>query len=66
MKDETPGVAIKELIALNPKMYSFLVDNNEYKNAKGANGNVVATKRHNEYKDVLLNNKCLRHSMNRT
>ena len=27
--------------------------------------NVVATISHNEYKDVLLNKKCLRHSMNR-
>ena len=27
--------------------------------------NVVATVSHNEYKDVLLNNKCIRHSMNR-
>ena len=25
----------------------------------------VATISHNEYKDVLLNNKCIRHSMNR-
>ena len=29
------------------------------------NRNVVATISHNEYKDVLLNEKCLRHSMNR-
>ena len=27
--------------------------------------NVVATATHNEYKDVLLNNKCIRDSMNR-
>ena len=27
--------------------------------------NVVTTIDHNEYKDVLLKNKCLRHSMNR-
>ena len=47
-------------------MYSYLVDNNsEYKKAKGVNKNVVATINHNEYKDVLLNKKCLRHSMNR-
>ena len=26
MKDETGGVAIKELVGLKPKMYSFLVD----------------------------------------
>ena len=29
------------------------------------NRTVVATISHNEYKDVLLDNKCLRHSMNR-
>ena len=29
------------------------------------NRNVVATRSHDEYKDVLLNNKCIRHSMNR-
>ena len=26
--------------------------------------NVIATIIHNEYKDVLLNTKCIRHSMN--
>ena len=47
-------------------MYSFLVDDNsEHKKAKGVNKNVDATMIHNEYIDVLLNNKCLRHSMNR-
>ena len=29
------------------------------------NKNVGATTGHNEYKDVLLNNKCIRHSINR-
>ena len=29
------------------------------------NKNIVATVSRNEYKDVLLNNKCIRHSMNR-
>ena len=66
MKDETGGVTIKEFVGLKPKMYSFLVDDsNEHKKTKGMNKNVVATISHNEYKDVLLNNKCLRHSMNR-
>ena len=55
MKDETAGVAIKEFVGLKPKMYSFLIDNNEHKKAKGVNKNVVATISHNEYKDVLLN-----------
>ena len=47
-------------------MYSFLVANNEHKKPKGVNENVVVTISHNEYKHVLLNNKCIRHSMNRS
>ena len=46
-------------------MYSFLVDINEHNKAKGVNKNVVETITHNEYKDLLLNNKCIKHSMNR-
>ena len=47
-------------------MYSFLVDSNEHKKAKSVNNrNVVATIGHIKFKDVLLENKCLRHSMNR-
>ena len=65
MKDETGGVAIKEFVGLKPKMYSFLVDNNNHKKVKGVNKNVVQTIPHNEYKDILLNKKCLRHSMKR-
>ena len=66
MKDETAGVAVEDFVGLNPKMYSYLVDdNNEHKKAKGINKNVVATISHNEYKNVLLNKKFLRHSINR-
>ena len=66
MKDETAGAAIEEFVGLKPKMYSYLVDDNsEHKKAKGLNRNIVATISHNEYKDVLLNKKCLRRSMNR-
>ena len=65
MKDETGGVAIEEFVELKLKMYSFIVDKNEHKKAKGGNKNVVATISHNEYKNVLLNNKCIRHSMSR-
>ena len=47
-------------------MYLFLEnDNSDNKKAKGVNRNVVATITHNEYKEVLLNNICIRHSMNR-
>ena len=35
------------------------------KKGKDVNSNVFATISHDEYKDILLNNKCLRHSMNR-
>ena len=65
MKYETAGVAIEEFVRLKPKMYSYLVyENSEHKKTKGVNKNVVAAISHNEYKDVLLNKKCLRHSMN--
>ena len=47
-------------------MYSFLVDDrSKHNKANAVNKNVVATISHNKYKDVLFNNKCLRHSMNR-
>ena len=66
MKDETAGVATEEFVRLKPKMYSYLAnDNSEHKKAKVVNRNVVAAISHNEYKDVLLNKKCLRHSINR-
>ena len=35
MKDEIGGAAIEEFVGLKPKMYSFLIDNNEHKNQKG-------------------------------
>ena len=66
MKDETGGVAIEEFVRWKSKMYSFLIDDNsEPKKAKVLNNNVAPTISHSEYNDVLLNNKCLRHSMNR-
>ena len=47
-------------------MYFFLVDDSiEHKKGKDMNKNIVATIHHNEYKDNLLNDKCLRHLMNR-
>ena len=65
MKDETAGVAIKEFVWLKSKMYLCLVDNNnEHKKVNYVNKNAVATINHNEYKDFLLNKRCLRHSVN--
>ena len=46
-------------------MYSFLLDNIEHKKAKGMNKDVAARISHNEDKNVLLNKKCMRHSVNR-
>ena len=40
-------------------------DNSKHKKAKGVNRNTAALISHNEYKDVLLNKICLKHSMNR-
>ena len=78
MKDEIGGDAIELFVQLKPLvdslyslyllylLYSLLVDENtKHKKAKGVNKNVVATINHNEYKDLLLNKKCLRHSMNK-
>ena len=48
MKDEIGGVAIEEFVELKPKMYSFLIDNNEHKKAKSMNKNDVAAISHNE------------------
>ena len=49
----------------NANIYSFLVDNNEHKKAKNVNNNVVATISPNEHKNVFLNKKRKRHSINR-
>ena len=67
MEDGTTGVNIEGFVGLKPKMYSFLVDvSSEHKKANSANENVVTSTSHNEYKDILLNYKLLRHSMNRS
>ena len=67
MKDEMGDVAIEgQFVELKPKMYLFLVSNPcEYKKAKSVDKNVVFKISHNEHKYVLLNRKCLKHSMNR-
>ena len=65
MKDETAGIAIKKLVGLKPKMYSFLEDNGQHKKVKGVNRNTVSAISQNDYKDVLSSNKYIRHLMNR-
>ena len=64
MKDETGGVAIEEFVGLKSKINFFGADvKREHKKTKGVNKNVFVTISHRERKDVLLYNKCLRHSM---
>ena len=66
MRVETGKVAIKEFFGLKPKMYSCLVDDSsDHNKTKGVNKSVLARVSHSEYKDALLNNEYLRHSMNR-
>ena len=50
MKDETGNSAIEELFGMNPKMYSFLVNNCEHKKVKGSNKNAVVTINNDQYK----------------
>ena len=60
------GVAIEEFVTLKPKMYLVLVINFcKYKKGKSVNKMLVAKISRNEYKGVLLNKKCFRHSMNK-
>ena len=61
MKYETTGVTIEEYVKLKLKIYSLLVDDcSVYKKAKDLNQNIAEKITHNEYKDALLNNKCIR------
>ena len=46
------------------KMYLFLVENSKHKKSKGMNRNVATAISHNESKDVLLNNICIRKTVN--
>ena len=60
MKDEYGGVIIDQFIRLKSKMYSIKeTDGSESSTGKGVN---IATE-FNEFKDVLLNKKIIRHQM---
>ena len=63
MKDEAAGVPIREFVGLRSKMYSYITNQNKSgKTAKGIKKNVVKKDiKHENYKDVLLNNKQLYH-----
>ena len=47
MKDKSGEVATEGFVGLKPKMYSYLVDNNEDKKAQDVNKNVAVTISHN-------------------
>ena len=51
--------------AIKLKVYSFLIDDSrQHKKAKDVNKNVAARVSLSKYKDILLNSKCLKHSIN--
>ena len=63
MKDEFGGVIVDEIVGLKSKMYSMKkIDGKECNTAKGVN---IATE-FNEFKDVLFNEKIIRHKMKRS
>ena len=64
-KGEASGIPINELVGLRSKMYSYLKDNDEFrKKAKGIKKNVIKKNiKHDNYKDVLFNNKQIYHKM---
>ena len=62
MKDEFGGVTVIEFVGLKSKMYSIKkIDSKECNTAKGVN---VATE-FDKFKDVLFNEKIIRHKMKR-
>ena len=61
LKDQKRGVTIKELARLKPKIYSFLVNNNNGPDkANDVNKISVARISHSKYKVYLLNMRYLR------
>ena len=64
-KDEAAGTPIVEFVGLQSKMYSYIkTDEKGGKTAKGIKKNVIKNDlKHEDYKNVLLNNKQLHHKM---
>ena len=64
-KDEACGVPIVEFVGLKSKMYSYIKDNAKGgKTTKDIKKNVIKNNiKHEDYKNVLLNNKQLHHKM---
>ena len=60
---------IKDLVAWNPKMYSFITEDSHetwIKKAKSINKHVFDNQlKHEDYKNLLFNRSYIRHEMNR-
>ena len=67
MKDELGGKIMTEFVALRPKTYSYLMDDDsESKKAKGTKKSVIKKiLKFNNYKDCLLNNQIVLKSQQR-
>ena len=65
LKDEACAVLIVKFIGLKSKMYSYVKDNEKGgKTAKGIKKNTIKNNiKHEDYKNVLLNNEQLHHKM---
>ena len=65
-KDEAASIPIVEFVGLKSKMYSYIKnDEKGGKTAKGIKKNIIKNDlKHEDYKNVLLNNKQLRTSQN--
>ena len=62
MKDEFGGVTVDEFFGLKSKMYSMKeTDGKEYNTVKGVS---IATE-FNKFKDVLFNEKIIKHKIKR-
>ena len=64
-KDEACGIPITEFVGLKSKMYSYIrSDEKAGKTAKGIKKTVIKDNiKHEDYKNVLFNNKQLHHKM---
>ena len=64
-KDEAAGIPIIEFVGLRSKMYSYMKDNDKGgKTGKGIKKNIMKNSiKHENYKDVLFNNKQIHHKM---
>ncbi|XP_068720593.1 uncharacterized protein [Montipora capricornis] len=64
-KDEAAGIPITEFVGLRSKMYSYMKDNQKGgKTTKGIKKNIIKNDiKHENYKEVLFNNKQMYHTM---